>query len=382
MNNGDLRQFFYKTLIVIGTVGGLYLLFELRVIVFLLFGAILFASTIRPIVIFLAERRVPQIVSILAIYILFILAVVSAVLIFLPTLFAHSQSLLSSQANFLQAIATAMQKLQLAIFNSGNVWLPVPGVAQMQTYLNQFQTDLQSQIQTYLFAGFTAVGEAVVLFVMAFYWLTERDKIEDLGLRMVPLRHRDRFKSIFNDIETTLGAFVRGQTVLCVIVGTLATISLTVLGVPSALLLGTFAGIAEAIPMVGPIIGATPAILVTLLYSPEKALVVALVFLLIQQFEAQILVPKVMERQVGLTPLLVIVAITSGGLLGGILGALIAIPIAGAVRILVRDLIIEPSVQAHKPQVVQGAVLFTEEPAAPPPPSELVITPPTVPPGS
>ncbi len=199
------------------------------------------------------------------------------------------------------------------------------------------------------------------MFVLAFYWLTERDRLEDFGLRVFPLKHRERFRSIFKEIERTLGGYVRGQLIVCVSLGVFVFIALTLLGVRSALVLAAFAALAEIIPLVGPLIGAVPAILVALMDSPEKAIAVTVAFVIIQQIEAQFLVPKVMERQVGLSPMLVLMALAAGNLLGGLFGALIAIPIAAALNIIVRATIIEPTVEARKLPVIDGGVLLADE---------------------
>jgi predicted PurR-regulated permease PerM len=176
-----------------------------------------------------------------------------------------------------------------------------------------------------------------------------------------------------NQVETTLGGYVRGTSILCITVGIFTFIVLSLLGVRSALMLAVFAALMEAIPMIGPFLGAVPAILVALLDSPQKALFVTIAFIIIQQIEAQILVPKVMERQVGLSPLLVLLALTAGNLLGGLIGAVVAIPIAAALMILFREMIVTPTVKAREFPVVDGAVLLDdsiEETAEPQEPSE------------
>ncbi len=382
--NGDLRQFFYKTLIVISTLIGIYLLFEVRSILLLFFGAVLFASTIRPAVVTLQERRVPPLISILVIYLGSLLGIAGIISILFPTFLLSLQDLLKSQTSIFSALDQALQRIEFFASNGAGFQLPLPTVADLQNQLTQIQGSVQSNFDAYLLDGFRAVSEAVILFVLAFYWLTERDRFEEIGTRMVPLRHRERFISIVNEIELTLGAFVRGQTALCLTVGVMAFVALSILGVRSALVLATFAAVTEAIPFIGPILGAIPALLVALTQSPEQALFVGIAYLIIQQLESQLLVPKIMEHQVGLSPLFVLLALTAGNLLGGIVGAVVAIPIAAALSILVRELVIHPTVEANKLPVVEGAVLFTEpgseELATEPEPVVAVSTTQSVPP--
>lgn len=370
----ELRQFFYKTLIVVGTIATLYVLFQVRSILLLFFGAILFASTVRPIARTLSSRGVPPLVSILVIYVGFLASLVGIAVLIVPSILMAFQDLLKSETAIVVGIETVVQRIQNLVL-AGAGTQPLLRASDLQRYIADLQAASEARAQETLVGGVVVLSEALILFVMALYWFTERDRLEELALKMLRLKHRERFISIFGEIETTLGAFVRGQIILSLTLGVFTFIVLSLLGVRSPLALAVFAALAELIPMVGPIIGAVPAILIALMDSPEKALLVALAFVLIQQIEAQVLVPKVMERQVGLSPLFVLLAITSGNLLGGLGGALIAIPIAAALKIILREFVIAPTVEARKfPVMEDGAVLLDDTSPAP--------TAPTVPPAT
>jgi len=384
------RQVFAKTLIVVGTLIGLYLLFQLRGIIILLFGSILFASTIRPMVLSFEQRRIRRPFSILLAYLIFVLLLVGVLAVLLPALLARIQEFASAQPQIIQAVENMLQQLRIFAFFKANVWFSIPAATEMQPYLNQFQADTLARVRQYLLDGLRVISELVVLFVIAFYWLTERDRFEEFGLRLIPLRNRERFRTIVNDLEATLGAYVRGQAIASFTVGLFSFIGLLIIGVPYALLLAVIAAITELIPIVGPIIGGIPALLVGLITSPEKALLVILLYAAIQFVEAHILIPKIYEREVGLSSWLVILALAAGNILGGIVGAVLAIPVAAALRVLVRHLIVEPVVAADKPQVVGGAVLVGEAPVtveietpapvtvAPKTASEVIVVPPGV----
>lgn len=356
----ELRLFFYKALIVVGIVVGLYVLYQVRGILLLFFGAVLFASTIRPLVVYLKERHIAPLVSVLVIYLAFLASLAATIVFLFPTLLLNIRDLLNSQNAIFSSFTGMLDRVQLMASNGTGLRLPVPSAEELQKQLNQFQASVQDNLSAYLMGGIQFISGAVLLFVMAFYWLTERDRLEGVALRMAPLHQRERFLNVFNEIEGMLGAFVRGQIILCGTVGVLAFVALSLLGIRSPVALAVFAGVAEAIPMIGPILGALPALLVALAQSPEKALLVCVAYLIIQQLESQLLVPKVMERQVGLSPLFVLLALTAGDLLGGIEGAVVAIPIAALLKILVRDMVIVPTVEANKFPTVEGAVLLTE----------------------
>ena len=135
----------------------------------------------------------------------------------------------------------------------------------------------------------------------------------------------------------------RGQFIMMVAIGGASFLVLLVLDVSFPIPLAIWAGLTEFIPLLGPVLGAVPAILVALVDSPTKALLVALAYLLIQQVEGNFLVPKVMERVVGLHPFLVLASVLMGGALLGILGVLLAVPVAAIADALVTELIFEPA---------------------------------------
>lgn len=354
------QQIFIRTLIVIGTLAGLYLLFRLRDILFLLFFAVLFASTIRPLVAWLEERaRLKRAAAILMVYLATIVIAAGAIIVLIPTLVARAQELAQAQDQMLNALYKVLQDVRIFAFFSANIWLPIPTASDLQGMLGQAQSTLQEGLRQYLSNGFQAMNDFLVVFVMAFYWLTERDNIEDLVLRMLPLGNRDQTKTMVNDMESALGAYVRGQGILCLTMAILSFAGLTLLGIPYALLVAVVAGLTEAVPLIGPILGAVAALGVTLIAAPERVILVLILYTLIQQLELNVLVPKVMERQVGLSPLLVILAIAGGNLLGGLMGAVVAVPIMAVIQILARNLVIRPTLMANAPQVIGGGVLLS-----------------------
>jgi hypothetical protein len=146
-----------------------------------------------------------------------------------------------------------------------------------------------------------------------------------------------RVGSLWTDVESKVGGWLRGQLVLCLIIGTIATISYGILGIEFWPLLGLWAGITEIIPIVGPWLGGIPAVLVALTMGTDKAIMVAIVIIAMQSLENWFLVPRIMRGAVGLTPLTVFVAILAGTQLMGIIGAILAIPIAAGLQVVLTD---------------------------------------------
>jgi predicted PurR-regulated permease PerM len=182
-------------------------------------------------------------------------------------------------------------------------------------------------------AAEAAVAVATVLTLVVF-WLLEHARLQRYALAYLPADRRAGARNAWNEIETRLGMWVRGQLVLMGAIGLATGTAYTLLGVPGALLLGLIAAIAEAVPIVGPLIGAIPAILVAATVSPQLALAVAGVYAVLQGIEGSVLVPLVMRHAIGISPFLVLVSLLIGGAAGGLIGALIAVPLAAAVEIV------------------------------------------------
>lgn len=190
-------------------------------------------------------------------------------------------------------------------------------------------------------AGVT-VAEAIVsvatILTIVFFWLVEHARLQRFALAFLPAERRAGAREAWNEIENRLGMWVRGQLILMAAMGLATGVAYTILGLPSALLLALVAAVTEAIPIVGPLLGAIPAILVAATVSPELALVVAGIYVVLQIVEGNVLVPLVMRNTIGISPFLVIVSVLVGATAGGIIGALFAVPVAAAIVVLLERL--------------------------------------------
>ena len=153
-------------------------------------------------------------------------------------------------------------------------------------------------------------------------------------LRLFPRARRDRAASASRDITVKISAWLGGQLLLAAIIGTTSAIGLWLLGIPFFYVLALISAIGEMIPVVGPILSALPAIAVAASVSWNKALFVIIFFVVQQQFENHVLVPKIMSRQVGVSAVTVIVSLLIGGKLLGILGAILAVPTAAILMVV------------------------------------------------
>ncbi len=188
-----------------------------------------------------------------------------------------------------------------------------------------------------ILAGLTIaeiLAAVTTVIVLIYFWLLERARLQRFVLAFLPLDRRGGAREAWNDVEDLLGRWVRAQLVLMVLMGVATGVAYTVLGVPGALVLGLTAGLFEAVPIVGPLLGAVPALLVAATVRPELILAVAVVYAIVQIAESNIVGPIVMRNTIGLSPFIVLVSLLLGAGLGGLLGAFLAIPIAASAEII------------------------------------------------
>lgn len=288
----------------------------------LIFLAFVIAVAITPAVDWLA-RWLPRTLAVLAVYVLLAGLLVAIMSIVLPQLAQQTE----------RAITTLPDRLgQLRAF-----------VDQFDpTSDNRLAEELGGQVSTLtglltdlpLWIASSSL-ELVVVVIMSVYWLFTKDQLRSFTLSFFPPPHRERADSLLTEMGTVLGGYLRTVSLSAVIVGVVVYVGLTVLGVEYPLVLALVAGVGEFVPIAGSIVSAAIGIGVALLESPGKALIVAVFYLAVQQFEGNILVPNLMGRQTDVSPLLVLFAVLVGGATGSILGVLVAIPLVGILQVLI-----------------------------------------------
>jgi predicted PurR-regulated permease PerM len=180
-------------------------------------------------------------------------------------------------------------------------------------------------------AGFAAA--LVTMLVLSFYLVLEAPALEVALLRLLPKQHRAEVSSKLRFIGTRFGAWVRGQMLVAFIMGTTATVAMHLLGMPYPFFIGGIVAITDFVPLLGGTLGAIPAIAIALFQPRWQLFAVLAFFILIQQIENYVLIPRIMSRAVRISPMLTIVALLIGGTAYGIVGAFIALPLAAALQV-------------------------------------------------
>jgi predicted PurR-regulated permease PerM len=200
-----------------------------------------------------------------------------------------------------------------------------------QGVFTRLRDSLGAMIQS-VFSSFNFLVGLIIIPFWLFYVLQDESRVKQGLLQVLHPELRPDFRRLATLIDNVLSAYVRGQLVLVLFVGALATIALLIIGVPFAPVLGLIAGIFEVLPNIGPYLGAIPAILIALATEPVTAIWVALAFFIIQMIENLILVPRISGQSVKLHPALVMMVLVIGGQLAGLWGMLIAVPVTAIIR--------------------------------------------------
>lgn len=326
----------------------LFILYVIREVVALLFVAIVLSAALDPWVDWLQKYKIPRSVSILIIYIIMIGTLSLVIAMMVPPISEQIGQLAKNLPIYYERLALGVSQ----ITDGGELRPSLPEALQgLSASLGEATKSIFSTI-TGIFGGLISF---IAVLVIVFYMTVEEKILKKFIHFLTPPKYQDYMAGLINRMQKKMGLWLRGQLALCLIIGIMTYIGLIILGVKYALLLALVAGILEIIPFVGPIISAVPAILVGFSDSFVKVLLIIALYIVIQQFENHIIVPKVMQKAVGLNPIIVILAILIGIKLGGIVGALLAVPVAAAVGVFLSDIFPHPSEvsksEASKPEV-------------------------------
>lgn len=295
-----------------------WIIYLIRDLLIILFVAAVFVSALSPMVEFFNKLRFPKVLSITITYLVIATLVAGLIIGIFPPLLEESTKL-----------AAVTPTLMAQFFNITNI---------DKSVFSSEITSISKNLFSITISLFDNLLTVIFLLVLTFYMLLEKENLEN-RISSLFINKKERVKRLIVKIEEKLGAWLQGQLILSLLIGFMSYIGLTILNIPYALPLALMAGVLEVIPVIGPIISAIPAIFLALTVSPILSVVVAAMYLVIQQLENHLIVPQVMKRAVGLNPLIVILAIAIGSRLLGISGALLAVPMAVVIQIIATEIV-------------------------------------------
>ncbi len=344
------RRIMGATLVLVFVALSFWLVFRFHQVVFILFVAILIGTVIRPVVTWLHRRGLPQSVGLILVYLLLLALLISFVLVLFPLIVEQGTTIIAAVPGYYQSLRgwMANDSNQLIVRLSEFLPAALSGLEPLQQTGAQVLASAE-QAWGYVVSAAEAIFLAMVILVLAYHWTLDGPRATQSLLQLLPKGQRESMGELVLAMESKVGFYIAGQGVLCLAIGILALVAYLLIGLPNALVLALVAGVLEAIPMVGPLLGAVPAALVALSISPAKLIWVIVATVVIQQVENSVLVPRVMRKAVGVNPFVSLLAIFAFSSLFGIAGALMAIPIAAILQLLFGRFVFRPEAMDPKP---------------------------------
>ncbi|WP_261304878.1 AI-2E family transporter [Paenibacillus andongensis] len=332
----------------------LYMLLQIKPIMFSVFAfikailtpffiAVIISYILNPIVNILNQRKVPRTIAVLLIYSVFLTSLTVIIMNMTPMFVSQIAELnehMPQMAMRAQAIVDGFNQNQL---------LPDSVRNGFNHSLTKLENSISMAISNYMNQIGNTINMLFIAFIVpfvAFYILKDFQIIEKTALAIVPREHRKKTIKLLIDIDTALGNYIRGQLLVCVIIGVLAYLGYWLIGMPYALLCASVVAVFNIIPYLGPFFGAAPALIMASTISLKMLLFVALVNLAVQILEGNVISPQVVGRTLHMHPLVIIFALLVGGEIAGIVGLILAVPFFAVMKVIIQHVFLH---YVHKP---------------------------------
>ena len=289
------------------------------------------------------QGRVPRWLAILGVYVAIVSVLVLVALTVVPPLVIQAEALWAK-------IPDEFNRLQSFLIDHG-VMSSRSRVTLEQAVQNAPTGTATNAVGTVLIAIGSVIGGVfgiVTVVILSFYLLVEAEPMFEYIIRFVPAGRRADVATASLAAVVRVSAWLRAQLLLAGVMGTFAAVGLWMMSVPYYYVIALVAAVGETIPIIGPVIGGVTAVAVALTVSPRLALTVGAYFLVLHQLEANVLVPKIMERRVGVSPVAVMTALLVGGALWGLVGAILAIPTAAILSIIIEEIAVDQDVRLQR----------------------------------
>jgi predicted PurR-regulated permease PerM len=337
------RRVMWATLVLVFVALSFWLIYRFNQVIFMLFIAIVLGTVIRPVVGWLHRRGLPRMAGVILVYFLLLTLLVGFLLLLFPLIIEQGTTLSTAVPGYYQTLREWVgdSPNQLIVHLSKFIPAMLPDMKPQQQTGEEMLASA-GQAFGYLASASKGIFLTTAILLLAFHWTLDGPRTLQSLLSLLPSAKRESIGELISAMETKIGFYLAGQAVLCLVIGIMALIAYLLIGLPNALVLALIAGLLEAVPMVGPLLGAIPAALIALSIAPSKLVWVIVATLVIQQLENSLLVPRVMRKAVGVNPFVSLLAIFAFGSLFGIAGALMAIPLAAMIQLLLNQFVFHP----------------------------------------
>ncbi len=317
-----------KTILIVALA---FVMWKLRDLLLLILTAIVIASAIEPGVAFVTRRRVPRIVAVLMVYVMVFGVIFCLVYFFFPPIVSDASEFLSSVPQYLNTLnlPSPVSGLTSSISSGSESQSILSTLGVFQTAFTSGSAGAVQLIATF----FGGIFSLLLVIVLSFYFALQETGVDDFLRLIMPARQEEYAVDLWIRAKVKIGLWMQGQILLSVIVGVLVALGLFIMGVPYALLLGIITALAEIVPIFGSLVAGTAAVVVAFSTGGfALAFIVAGLYVIVNQFETNLIYPLVVKKVIGIPPLLVILALIAGGELAGFLGVVLSVPIAAAAQ--------------------------------------------------
>jgi predicted PurR-regulated permease PerM len=325
-------------------IAGLWVLNQLLPVVLVLVAALIIVGTISPAVQWLEERRMRRGLGIAIVFTTLLVIAVLLITMTIPSLVAQATSLLDQEpalrarlVNWLAGshLTSPLAELLRKVHSGDFVRMVTSNAIEISTRVVTILAYILSSV------------------FLALYIMIDRDRLRGGFFLVVPRSHHIRLSRVMLNLETIVGAYMRGQVITSVFIGVFVFVLLTACGVSNALAIAVFAGAADVLPYIGALLSVGAAVTAALSRGPTVIIVVLVLMLAYETFESRVLVPRIYGRALRLPSSAILLSLLAGGVLYGIAGALLALPVAAAVLMLIEELRVELPGQKEQAEDVE-----------------------------
>ncbi len=332
MDRGSIDITYTSIFRVLAVAVGLYLSYLVRDIIALVFVALFFSAAITPMVSWFHKRRIPRGVAVLIIYLVAFGVFSVGLILIVPPVVEQVNQFIANSPQITETITRGFSQLR-----GSEVAVQTQVQETVQPLQNALNSATDSVFQT-LSAIFGGIIFFVAMLVLIFYMVTNHALMLRAFEFLAPKKYHRYINQFIDRTQVQLGRWLRGQLLLMLFIGLLTYTGLAIMGVKYALVLSIIAGLFEFIPYAGPLLAGIPAVIIALSVSPYLAIAVVIWYVLVQEVENNFLVPKIMQKAVGINPIVTIISILVGVKLLGLIGAIVAVPAVSILSMFLGDL--------------------------------------------
>ena len=312
----------------------LYFFYLVREILVIIFVSLILASALDPWVDWMHKRKIPRGLGIIFIYLILFVIISFAFYLIIPPIVSQVKELSITFPHYLEKVISGVSALKEYASQHGVL-------DNLKGSLDAFAANLEGAAGGVFSTVSGIVGGILSFFlilVMTFYMVVEESAMKKIIWSVAPAEYQPYIMQLISRMQGKIGLWLRGQLILSLIIFVLTFLGLKILGVNYALTLALIAGLTEFIPYLGPILASIPAIFLAFTQSPMLALFTLGLYYIIQLMENHIIVPKLMQKVVGLNPIVSIVVLLVGFKVAGVIGAILSLPVATAIGVFLKDL--------------------------------------------